>query len=191
MSYVSFGTSWNLFIKSRNQWAPGFTKLKDIGYATIAQICTSHHYHRMIPRSAEIHGYRLQRSHLRSLGSPGQCDLRQRRPLSLPSLRAKAAETWVMLGLRGERSIEVWDFHLNCSRWTIPFFSPLECWVDPLLVRAFKPIEPQYDLCSPHDSGFYIFLSHLSQPLSKNWALKFPSFWLFFFIFFFPSIRLY
>ena len=53
----------------------------------------------------------VQRS-LRSLGFSGQCDLRQRRRLSVPSLRAKAAETW--LGhdghgsrLRGARSVEV------------------------------------------------------------------------------------
>ena len=120
-----------------NHGAPGFTKLDGFWHVFDAFFCHA----QAIPAIGWLDDWDWVQRTLRSLGSPGQCDLRQRRRLSVPSLRAKVAETWLGHGsrLRGARSITELRSLLETFTWIVvgglSLFFPLEFfWVDPLLL---------------------------------------------------------
>ena len=136
-----------------NHGAPGFTKLDGFWHVFHAFFCHA----QAITAIGWLDDWDWVQRTLRSLGSPGQCDLRQRRRLSVPSLRAKAAETWLGHGYSEVHGASkfAWDFHLNCSRWPIPFFflrSVQLIHVDPLLGKSlvFHGEWPWIHYINPH-----------------------------------------
>jgi hypothetical protein len=100
-----------------NHGAPGFTKLDGFWHVFDAFFCHA----QAIPAIGWLDDWDWVQRTLRSLGSPGQCDLRQRRRLSVPSLRAKVAETWLGHGsrLRGARSITELRSLLETFTWIV------------------------------------------------------------------------